>query len=106
MTKYEKKIVDQNIFLSNTVTICLVFKWYICVRLSNGLVFKWWSENRTEKIMSLVQNVLQSHVILTFEYRTPILSNIQVFDIHMVTEMYSISKGFSSVQDILFFIHI
>ena len=57
--------------------------------LSNGLVFEWWSENQTEKLF-LVQNVLYSngppsHVTLPCEYRTPILSGIQVFGIQIVT---------------------
>ena len=46
-------------------------------------VFKWWSENRIEKCLFVVQNVgysngPQSHMTLPFEYQTPIQSNIQM----------------------------
>ena len=46
------------------------------VRLSNGLIFKWWSKNWTENTMFMVQNVRYSngqpsHVTSPFEYRTP-----------------------------------
>ena len=60
------------------------------VDLWNGLILKWWSEDRTEKILFMVQNVQNSngppsHMALPFEYRTLILSCIQVFDNQMVT---------------------
>ena len=66
------------------VDLCPVIKW------SN--IFKWWSENQTEKSLFRVQNVwystgLPSHVTLPFEYLTPILSSIQVFGIQMVPEL-------------------
>ena len=53
------------------------------VRLSNGPVFKWWSENRTEKSLFIVLDVQYlngppSHVTLPFEYWTSILSGIQM----------------------------
>ena len=56
------------------------------VDFSNGQVFKWWPENRTEKSLFMVQNVLYSndlpsHMPLPYEYLTPILSGIQVFGI-------------------------
>ena len=55
----------------------------VCVGLSNGLVFKWWSVHRTEESLFMVQNVrysngLPSHVPLPFEYWTLILSSIQM----------------------------
>ena len=45
----------------------------------------------------MVQNVrytngLPSHMILPFEYRTPILSGIQVFGIQMVTVVEFVDK--------------
>ena len=59
------------------------------VRYSNGSVLKWWSEDQTEKGLFKVQNVWYSNgppsrMNLPFEYRTPILSGIQVFSIQMV----------------------
>ena len=41
--------VDNQIQEPSENRASLVFKWQICVRLSNGLVFEWWSENLTEK---------------------------------------------------------
>ena len=59
------------------VDLCPVAKWS---------VFKWWSENRTEKSLFMVQNVQYStgppsHVTLTFEYWPPILSGIQIVNL-------------------------
>ena len=56
------------------VDLCLV---------DNGLVFEWWSENRTEKSLFVVENVQYSngplsHVTLPFEYQTPKLLGIQI----------------------------
>ena len=53
-------------------------------------------KNQTESRF-LVQNVcysngLSSHVTLPFEYRTPILSGIQVFGIQMVTVVEFVDK--------------
>ena len=58
-------------------------------------VVKWWSETWTEKSLFMVKNVWYysngppNHMTLPFEYRTPILPGIQVFDIQMVTVLSS-----------------
>ena len=46
-------------------------------------VFKWWPENQTEKSLCMVQNVQYSngppsHMTFPFEYRTHIMSGIQM----------------------------
>ena len=48
--------------------------WKLKIRLSNGRVLKWWSENQTEKSLIMIQNVCYSsgrpsHVTLPFEYQ-------------------------------------
>ena len=73
----------------------LVFKWLICVRLSNGPVFKCWSENWTECSLLVVQNVRYSngppsHVTTilipdTHDFQFSDEFGILVFGIQMVT---------------------
>ena len=55
-------------------------------------VVKWWPENQTEKSLLMVKTVrysngLPSHATLPFEYRTTILSGIQLFRIQTVTAL-------------------
>ena len=73
----------------------LVFKWWICVWLSNGLVFEWWSENWAEQSLFMVQNVRYSNCQPMWLYHLntghpycPVFrdeSGIQVFSIQMFT---------------------
>ena len=72
------------------VDLCSVVKW--------SAVLECGSENWTEKSLFMVQNVCYyngppSHVILSFEYRTTILSCIQVLSSQMVTVFCDLQYG-------------
>ena len=48
INKYSGDLNNKQVWYSNGPT-SLEFKRLICVPMSNGLVFKWWSENQTKK---------------------------------------------------------